>query len=44
MLDQHPELDVYSASSLKQQSEGSHVASLGHIILIPNHPVFVLSP
>jgi hypothetical protein len=23
---------------------GSHVASLGHIIMIPNQPVFVFSP
>jgi hypothetical protein len=30
----------YSASSLKQQSAGKHVAPLGHIILIPSHPVF----
>jgi hypothetical protein len=29
-----------SASSLKQQSAGSHVATLGHIILIPGQPVF----
>ena len=33
-LDQHAELDFYSANSLKQQSEGRHVALLGHIILI----------
>ena len=36
-------LDFYSASSLKQQSAGRHVAPLGHIILIPNQPVFALS-
>ena len=30
----------YSASSLKQQSIGRHVASLGHIFLIPSQPVF----
>jgi len=29
----------YSASSLKQQSTGKHVATLMHIILIPNQPV-----
>jgi hypothetical protein len=34
VLDQHAELDFYSASSLKQQSVGRHVAPLGHIILI----------
>jgi hypothetical protein len=44
VLDQHAELDFYSASSLKQQSAGSHVAPLGHIILIPSQPVFALSP
>ena len=40
VLEQHTELDVYSTSSLKQQSEGRHVAPLGHIILIPNQPLF----
>ena len=44
VLDQHAELDFYSASSLKQHSEDSHVAPLGHIILIPSQPVFALSP
>jgi hypothetical protein len=34
VLDQHAELDLYSANSLKQQSVGRHVAPLGHIILI----------
>jgi hypothetical protein len=43
-LDQHAELDLYSASLLKQQSAGRHVAPLGHIILIPSQPVFALSP
>jgi hypothetical protein len=42
VLDQHAELDFYSASSLKQQSAGRHVAPLGHIILI-EPPVFALS-
>jgi hypothetical protein len=37
-------LDFYSASSLKQQSAGRHVATLGHIILISSQPVFALSP
>ena len=36
VLDQHAELDYYSANSLKQQSSGRHVAPLGHIILIPS--------
>jgi hypothetical protein len=34
----------HSASLLKQQSTGKHAAPLGHIILIPNQPVFTLSP
>ena len=44
VLDQHAELDLYSASSLKQQSAGRYVASLGYIILIPSQPVCALSP
>ena len=40
VLDQHAELNCYSASSLKQQSVGGHVAPLGHIIL--SQPVFAL--
>ena len=40
VLDQHTELNFYSASSLKQQSLDRHVAPLGHIILIPSQPVF----
>jgi hypothetical protein len=44
VLDQHAELDFYSASSLKQQSADRHVAPLGHIILILSQPVFALSP
>ena len=44
VLDQHAELDFYSASSLIQQSVCRHVAPLGHIILIPNQPVFNLTP
>jgi len=43
VLDQHPQLDYYSASSLKQQSAGKHVAPLGHNILITSQPVFGLS-
>jgi hypothetical protein len=38
VLDQHAKLDFYSASSLRQQSAGIHVAPLGHIILIPSQP------
>ena len=44
VLDQHAELDFYSASWLKQRSSDRHVAPLGHIILIPGQPVFALSP
>ena len=44
VLEQHAESDFYSASSLKQQSTGRHVAPLGHIILNPSQPVFALSP
>ena len=44
VLDQHAELDFYSASSLKQQSSNRHVAILGHIILIPSQTVFALFP
>ena len=42
VLDQNAGLDFYSASSLKQQSMGRHVAPLGHNTLIPNQPVFAL--
>ena len=44
VLNQHTELDCYSASSLKQQSADKHVDPFGHIILIPSQPVFVLTP
>ena len=44
LLNQHAELDFYSASSLKQQSVDRHVAQLGHIIQIPNQPVFNIAP
>jgi hypothetical protein len=43
VLDQYAEFDFYSASSLKQQSVGRHVAPLGQIILIPSRPFFALS-
>ena len=39
VLSQHAEFDLYSASSLKQQSAGRHIAPLGHIILILNQSV-----
>jgi len=44
VLDQHAELDFYSASSMKQPFAGRHVAPLGHIILIPSQLVFALPP
>ena len=44
VLDQHAELDFFSASTLKQQSAGRHIAPLGHIILIPSQPVYALTP
>jgi hypothetical protein len=42
VLDQHAWLDFFSASSVKQQFAGMHVAPLRHIILSPNQPVFVI--
>ena len=44
VLDQHAELDLHGASSLKQQSADRHVAPPEHIILIPSQPVFTPSP
>jgi hypothetical protein len=38
------ELILAHTSTLKQQSAARIVAPLGHIILIPSKPVFVLSP
>jgi hypothetical protein len=35
---------MHSASLLKQQSANRHGTPLGHVILIPNQPVFALSP
>jgi hypothetical protein len=40
VLNQHAWLELYSASSQKQQSVGRLVAPLGHIILILNQPVY----
>ena len=42
VLDQNDELDFYSASSLTQQSAGTHAAPPGHIILIPIQPVLLV--
>ena len=44
VLDQHAELDFYSASWLKQQSVDRHVASRRHSILTPSQPVVAFSP
>jgi hypothetical protein len=44
VLDQHAELEFYSASSLKQQSADRHIAPLRHIIPIQSQPFFALSP
>ena len=44
VLDHHAGLNLYSASTLKQQFVSIHVAPLGHIILIPSQPVFALLP
>ena len=43
VLDQHAELDFYSASSLKQKSVGRHVAPLGHIFWFQANQSFSLS-
>ena len=43
-LDQHAELDFYSASWLKQQSADRNVAPIRHINLTPSKHVFVFSP
>jgi len=37
-------LDLYSDSSLKEQSLVGHVALLVHIILIPRRQIFALTP
>jgi len=39
LLDQHAELDLHSASLLKQQSAGRHVTPLGHIITTSRWPL-----
>jgi hypothetical protein len=44
VLDQHADVDFYSASSLKQHSVSRHAAPLGHIILISNQSVVALTP
>ena len=44
ILHQYAQSDVYSASSLKQQSAGRRVVPLRHIILILSQPVFAPTP
>ena len=44
VLDQHARFNLYSVSSLKQQSADRYIAQLGLIILILSQPVFALSP
>ena len=41
---QHASLEFYSASTLKQQSAGRHVAPIGHIIMILSQAILVLTP
>jgi hypothetical protein len=43
VLDQHVEMHLSSATSLKLQIAGRHITLLGHIITIPSQPVFVLN-
>jgi hypothetical protein len=42
--DVHSVLNLYTTSSLKQQSMGRNVLPLGHNILIPSQPVIALTP
>jgi hypothetical protein len=44
VLGQQAELDLYSASLLKQRSAGRHVAPRWHIILNQSQPFLALSP
>ena len=43
ILVQLPYLEFYSASSMKLQSAGRHVAPLGHIVLVPIQTFLVLT-
>ena len=42
-LDEHTQLDLYRASSLKQQFTGKDVVPFGHVVLNPSQPVFTLT-
>ena len=44
ILDQHAELDLDCASSLKLHAACRHITPPGHIILISRQSVFALSP
>ena len=44
VLDEPVEFDYFSASSLRQQSTGRHLALIVHTILITWEPVFALTP
>jgi hypothetical protein len=44
VLDKHAKLNLYSVSSLKQQSADRYIAQLGLIIMILSQPVVALSP
>jgi hypothetical protein len=44
VLDQHAELDFYSASLLKQQSAGRHVALLNHVWVVTGFIVSTCQP
>ena len=44
VLYQHAQLDFYSASSLKEQSNCRHDAPFWQIIMIQSQPVFALTP
>jgi hypothetical protein len=36
--------DFYLGSSLKQQSRGKHVTTIGHVVMIQRPSVFALTP
>ena len=42
--DQSAKLGLYSASSLKQQSDSRHVVLLIHTILVPKQQIFAITP
>ena len=44
VLELHGDLNLYSDSSLKQQSVGRHVAPFEHTILILSQPFVALTP